>query len=393
MAPPRDAVPHGRLRVAHVTTVPDFVELILLHDLRRMRDRVDATVFCAPGPGVERIRAEGFRVETIPIARKLTPWQDVRAVWALAARLRRERFDVVHSWVPKGGLVGQLAAALAGIPVRVHSCRGLLYTPGMAPWRRRLYRGTDRLTSAIAQRTLYNSAADHATAVGDRLCAPARARYTGTGIDLTAFRATAESRASGAALRASLGIPADAPVVASVGRYVADKGYPELLRAAALVHARRPDARFVWLAPVLAGEEGMLDARAIDEAGLGGVVHRLVERQDPRAVYAAADVLVHASHREGVPRVLMEAAAMGVPLVATDIAGCREVIDAEDVGLLVPVGDAQAIADAILRTLGDPDAARARADRAAESVRARFDQDGHSARLWAVYEELVGGRA
>lgn len=380
-----------RLRVAYVTTVSDFAQLILLHDLRRLRDRVDATVVCSDGPGVAALRAEGFRVVTVPIARKLAPLADVRALWRVWRLLRRERFDVVHSWVPKGGLIGMCAGAAAGVRVRIHACRGLLYTPQMAPWQRRLFRLTDRLTYALAQRTMFNSRADREFVVGEGLIPADRARYTGTGIDLGYFARSASVDAAGADVRAALGIAPDAPVVLTVGRFVADKGYPELLQAAAAVHRARPDVRFVWVAPLLTGETGTLSDDDIRAAGLADVVHRVPQQADVRPYYAAAALLVHASHREGVPRVLMEGAAMGVPIVATDIPGCREVVGDGETGRLVPVRAPAALAAAILEALADPAAAARRAAAAEADVRARFGQDAHSERIWSLYAELVGG--
>jgi glycosyltransferase involved in cell wall biosynthesis len=378
----------ARLRVAYVTTVPEFARLILLHDLVRLRDRVEATVICAEGTGIEELRAAGVRVLTIPIRRKLSPLADLHAVWRLWRLLRRERFDVLHSWVPKGGLVGQLAGAMAGVAVRLHSCRGLLYTPEMSSWRRRLFRLTDRLTYALAHRTLFNSGADRDYVVGERLITPDRARYTGSGIDLAHFTRTSALEAEALVLRARLGLSADAPVVLTVGRFVVDKGYRELLEAARAIHTARPDLRFVWVAPTVTGESDTLSDRDIAAAGLAAIVHRVPHQDDVRPYYAMASVLAHATYREGVPRVVMEAAAMGVPIVATDIPGCREVIRAEETGLLVPDHDATALAEAILRTIGDPAATAERASGAERDVRARFSQDAHARRIWDAYDEL-----
>jgi glycosyltransferase involved in cell wall biosynthesis len=330
---------------------------------------------------------------TIPIRRKLSPWADLRAIWRLWRILRRESFDIVHSWVPKGGLVGQLAGALAGVGARVHSCRGLLYTPTMPRWRRQLFRATDRLTYALAQRTLFNSGADRDHAVADGLVAAARAINSGSGIDLLHFTPSSASEQGAAALRSRLGIDADSPIVLTVGRFVEDKGYRELIDAAAELHRARPALRFVWVAPVVTGESGTLGDADIHAAGLGGIVHRVTHQDDVRPFYAMATVLAHATHREGVPRVLMEAAAMRVPIVATDIPGCREVVRNEETALLVPPHSARELARAIGRALDDPAASAERATRAEHDVRARFSQDAHAERIWATYQDLLVGRA
>jgi glycosyltransferase involved in cell wall biosynthesis len=118
-------------------------------------------------------------------------------------------------------------------------------------------------------------------------------------------------------------------------------------------------------------------------------VIRVADRRDARPFYAMADVLVHASHREGVPRVVMEAAAMGVPVVVSDIPGCREIVRPGETGVVFPARDPDALVSAIEGVLADPARARAFAARAAADVRTRFSQDAHSTRLWEVYCELT----
>jgi glycosyltransferase involved in cell wall biosynthesis len=377
-------------RVVHVTTTPDFVRHIMIHDLRRLRPRTDATVVCADGMALADVQKEGFRVVTIPIQRKLSPVADLRTLVRLYRLLRRERPDLVHTYVPKGGLLGQMAAWLARIPHRIHSCRGLLYTPDLASWRRALLRSTDRLTNRLAQRTIYISRADRDFSVRERLCPERRARYTGSGVDLAHFDPAALPAETRTVVRHELGIPDSARLALTVGRFVVDKGYRELAEAASAVANRRPECRFLWVAPVLAGEEGALPDDFIAARGLSAVVTRLLLQHDVRRLYAASDLLVHPSYREGVPRVLMEAAAMGLPIIASDIPGCREVVDHGSSGLLVPPRSAESIASAIEALLADGAAAARMALAARRTVERRFDQDQLTERIWGVYRELLG---
>jgi glycosyltransferase involved in cell wall biosynthesis len=379
----------ARPRVAHVTTTPEFVRHILIHDLRRLRERTDATVVSAPGPDLARIAAEGFSTRTIPIRRKIAPFSDLAAIWTLTRLLRGARVDVVHSYVPKGGLVGQLAGFLARVPARVHSCRGLLYTDDLVWWRRLLYRLTDRLTNRLAHRTIYISRADRDFSVREGLCDAGKARFTGSGIDLTHFDRAAVPAGTAERVRSELGIPAASALLLTVGRFVVDKGFRELATAAASLCAERPDTRLVWVAPVLAGEEGALPDAFVAQMGLSAFVTRLPIQHDIRRLYAAADLLVHPTYREGVPRVLMEAAAMGVPIVASDIPGCREVLPADDMGYLVPPRDALALLGALRLALADPRTAAQRAVRAQASVRTEQDTDRVAERIWQVYEEML----
>jgi glycosyltransferase involved in cell wall biosynthesis len=376
-------------RVAHFTVAPEFADRIMVHDLRRLCEHEDITVICTEGPSLDRVRAEGFRVLTIPAHRKMRPWADLRSLWALWHLFRRERFDLLHSYTPKAGLLGQIAALLAGIPHRIHGCRGLLYGSAIPHWQQVIFRVTDRVTSHIAHATLYLRAADMQFSIDEGLCPPDRARLIGSGIDLARFSPSAETDALGKAWRRDLGIQPDELLVLSVGRYVAAKGYTEIGRAAALVRDEYPNVRFVWVAPVFAGEDEVLSLDLTRDAGVGDIVQTIGYVENIAPLLAAADVLVHASHREGVPRALMEAGAMGTPIVASDIAGCREVVRNGESALLFPPRDAVALADALRQVLVDRPAAQARAAVLQAEIYARFDQNALSQRVWAIHEEML----
>ncbi len=361
----------------------------MIHDLRRLRGKTDAVVICNDGPGLERVRAEGLQVVTLPIRRKIAPLSDFLTLWRLWRLLSRGRFDLVHTYTPKAGLLGQIAACLARIPNRVHSCRGLLYVNGMPRLRRTLFRLTDRVTWSLAARTIFISRADQEYAVREGLCDSSRARFTGSGVDLKYFAPDGSWARVREAVRRDLGIPADAFVFLTIGRFVGDKGYRELAEAAAALHREDPHVRFVWLAPTMGDEEGVLPASLLDDWSLRDFVIQLPYEADPRPLYIAADALVHPSYREGVPRVVMEAAAMGLPIVASDIPGCREVITPDVTGLLFAPRDSQALLGALRETLRDPQAARSRAQAARDVIRRRFDQDKLTDKVLAVYQEVV----
>jgi glycosyltransferase involved in cell wall biosynthesis len=377
--------------VVHVTTTAEFTRLILWSDLRRLAAITDQTVACADGPEVAGLRHDGVRVLTIPIRRKLAPIADLRAIVALWRVLRRERFDLLHSYVPKGGLVGQIAGWLAGVPRRVHTWHGLLYAPTMPAWQRVVLPITDRIINRLAHRVLFISEADREAALGRRLCRPDRSRLVGTGVDLARFAPDAVPPGTRARVRRELGIPPDAFLVLTVGRYVADKGFRELAEAAAMLARADVAAHFVWIAPVFEGEQGVLPDALAQRADTVGSITRLGMQDDVRPFYAAADVLALPSYREGVPKVLIEAAAMGLPIVASDIPGCRQVIRSDDTGLLVPPADARALADALMGVRTNPDQARRRAEAARRDAVDRFDDAGPVERIQAVYRELLPG--
>jgi lipopolysaccharide/colanic/teichoic acid biosynthesis glycosyltransferase len=185
-------------------------------------------------------------------------------------------------------------------------------------------------------------------------------------------------------------VPDGARVLLTVGRFVRDKGYLELATAARKLLADYRDLVLVWIAPVLGGEDGTIDESVLRDPALAGRVIRLERQSAMASAYAAADLLVHPTHREGVPRVLMEAAAAGLPIVATDIPGNREVVSEPETALLFRAGDPVSLEAAVRRALDDPAGSAARAERAGQRIRERFDQNALSGRVAAVYRELVG---
>ncbi len=381
------------LRVLYVTTTTYVVRYVLIHDVRGLRDRTDATIVCANGSDIPELRAEGLRLIPIPIRRKLSPVADVIAIWRVWRLLRRERFDLLHSYVPKGGVVGQMAAFLARVPHRIHSCRGLVYTPTTPRLKRWVIRLADRLTNALAHRTVFNSRADLDYSIQQGLCSRRTARYGGTGIDFEYYDPSRLPSDTRRQVREEIGVPPDAPLVLTIGRFVIEKGYRELADAA--VQLRRQDSRvrFVWVAPIVAGEEDVLPDALINRPKLEGCVTLLRSHRDLRPLYAAADVLAHPSYREGVPRVLMEAAAMNLPIVASDIPGCREVVTHGVTGLLCPPRDPAGLVEGLHAVLRKPAEAQRRAKAANEDVRSRFDQDVLAERLWGIYDELCSASA
>ncbi len=376
-------------RIVHIVAAPEFAHLILLPDLRLLGARHDHVVVCSPGPDADAVEAAGFQVERVNISRKIAFLRDVLAVRHLYLVLRRLQADAVHTYTPKAGLLGQIAAALVGTRCRIHSCRGLLYESKMRWWLRVICTVTDRITFALADLCLFVSSADRDFAVRERLCASRKARWTGNGVDLSRFRPLPDADRLRRDLRAELGIPDAARVFLTVGRFVIAKGYEELLSAAGRVVEENPDVYFVLVAPVLAGETGVVNLSRWHSGVLGGRILLVGRRDDIERFYCAADVLVHPSHREGVPRVLMEAGAMGLPLIAADIPGNRQVVRGAHVGRLFKVRDSAALESAIRDALRSWSATLERGVEASGLIRQSHDSACVVDRVAGEYERLL----
>ncbi len=336
-----------------------------------MRDRGgDVFGVSAPGPYADGLAAEGIR--HVPLGsstRSMNPLADLRAAAELWGILRRERPDVLHTHNPKPGLYGRVVGRLARVPIVVNTCHGLYVTePG---WKRTVLLALEGLAARFSDAELVQSEEDLDLLVRRHAYPAPRTTLLGNGVDLDRFRPdvlTADDRAK---LRAGeLAAGDDQIVVGMVGRLVAEKGLLELFEA-----AERLDDRFVVvvIGPDDPAKPDALDRATVRRAADAGV-RFLGMRDDVDRLYGAMDVFVLPSWREGFPRAAMEAAASGLPVIATDVRGCRQVVDHDVTGLLVPVRDAAALAGAVIALGDDPERRRGMGEAAVDRAREQFDE-------------------
>lgn len=364
---PAVPVPAPSLRIAHLTTVDMSLALLLGTELE-VAVKAGHQVFgiSAPGPYVERVVALGVTHAPVPtLTRSWAPGRDLAAFRELLRTIRALDLDVLHTHNPKTGVMGRIAGRLAGVPVVVNTCHGLWARPEDRLRKRAFVYGLEGLAARFSDYELFQNADDEATL--RRALKPGRHRVVGNGIDLERFRPDPDGRRR---VRAELGVGDDELLVGTIGRRVREKGLVEFADAASRLAGR---ARFVWVGP-----QDDTDPESHRAAAGGGphgdAVQYVDERADMPAVYSALDVFVLASYREGFSRASMEAAACGVPMVLTDIRGCREVGVHERHLLLVPARDATSLAAAVERLVVDP-ALRARLGASAlERARDQFDQ-------------------
>lgn len=364
---------HDPLRVAHLTTIDMSLALLLATELTVDVEAGFETVgISAPGPYVERVEALGVRHVPLPsLTRRWRPGADARAFAELVAALRELRPDVLHTHNPKTGVMGRIAGRVARVPIVVNTCHGLWARPEDS-WRRRAFvYGLEGLAARFSHYELFQNAQDEATIRW--ALKPGRHEVVGNGIDLARFTPDPEGRGR---LRREWGIPEDVLVVGAVGRRVAEKGLAEVGVAASALTGR---ARVLWVGP----DDGE------DLPGGTDDIVFVPEQSDMAAVYSAFDVFVLASYREGFSRAAMEAAACGLPMVLSDIRGCREVGEDGTHLLLAPPRDPAALTAALTRLLDDP-ALRERLGAAArERALTSFDQRAVAAASLRTYAAVA----
>ena len=380
-------------RLVHVTTTDMSLALLLGPQLRAFAAAGhDVIGMSAPGEWVGQLEADGIR--HIPLrhaTRAVALTHDARALGELRGWFRALRPDIVHTHNPKPGVYGRLAARAARVPVIVNTVHGLYATPEDRWARRAVVYTLERLAASCSHAELVQNPED--VEVLARLGIPrAKLHLLGNGIDLARFDPSSVAGDRTAALRAEMGAGPDDVVCGLVGRLVWEKGYREVFAAASRLRATAPHLRVVVIGPRDADKPDAIGDADVERARRDGVTF-LGLRHDVEALYTAMDIYVLASHREGFPRSAMEAAAMGVPVVATCIRGCRQVVDHGRTGRLVPVRDVDALADAIGALATDAGLRRSLGEAARVKAQREFDQQRVIDTTLAVYESLLARRA
>jgi glycosyltransferase involved in cell wall biosynthesis len=376
-------------RLVHVTTTDISLALLLGPQLRAFADAgMEVVGVSAPGEWTGELAAAGIAHEPLRHAtRSVDVRQDVLALGELVRLLRRLRPDIVHTHNPKPGFYGRIAARVARVPVVVNTVHGLYATENDGRARRMVVYAMERAVSVCSQAELVQNEED--VEVLRRLRVPARKLVLlGNGVDLERFRPETDARVV-AEVRASLGVTPTQVVVGMVGRLVWQKGLRELFDAAAVLRRVRPEVVIVVVGPFDPDKADALGAHDIAAAEALGNVVFAGERKDVEELYRGFDLFVLPSYREGFPRAAMEAAATALPVIATDIRGCRQVVDHGVTGLLVPVHDAGALAAAVAELAADADRRRAMGAAGRVKAEAEFDERRIVQTTLAVYERLL----
>lgn len=335
----------------------------------------DELAFELPVPGVA--------TEYLPaLARPIDPLADLRATAGLLDVVRRYRPDIIHTHHSKAGLLGRSVANLAGIP-RVHTFHGHVFEGYFSGPVSAAIVAAERLMARASTRLIVLSPLQLEDLLARGIGRRDQFEVVPLGLDLHRFRPGDRAMA-----RATLGLPADALIVVAVGRIVAIKRIDRLVRAFAIVHERHPDSRLYVIGDGTEREAAEAQAAA---AGLRGAVTFCGWRSDIPDWYAAADFVALSSDSEGTPLAIIEAAAAGRPAVATAVGGVADVVADGVTGLLAPVEDEAAFADAVLRLASDP-ALRERMGAAAPAAASRFGAERLVDDLERIYWELLEGR-
>ena len=380
--PPSPGSPSRPPRACFIVT--DSLSMVLLGTLpsRMMAAGVEVFVISSPGDRLfDQAALQGFTPVPVAMHRNVSPVRDLISCFKLIRVMRRMRPDLVDAGTPKAGLLGMLAARINRVPVTIYSLLGMRLETEQGTMRRVLTL-TERMSGRLAREVLVVSPSLRDQAIHLKLAPASKLVVLGEGalrgVDLERFAPTPEVLAESTRHRTELGIGADAPVIGFVGRFSRSKGITELLDAFAVVRHKHPDAHLILVGHVDGSEP--ISARDQDRLVHTDGVHHIGWTAETPAWFATMDFVVLPTKREGFPSVPLEAAGLSKPCVAFRATGTVDAVVDGETGVLVPQGDVDGLAGAMIRYVDDPDLCH-------EHGRA-----AHERALGAFASEVVQGR-
>jgi len=338
-------------KLCYVATIPAVVHAFLREHIVFAAKNYEVTVVCN---SVDTYLLEGInaRIIVLSLERKPSPWRDMRSLWQLFNLFHRERFDIVHSIMPKTGMLAMLAARLAFVPVRIHTFTGQVWVTKRGG-RRILLKFFDKLIGTFATCALADSPSQRDFLIGEGVLPQGKVRVLGAGsicgVNPVRFHPDTEVKRT---VRNSLGIAQNAKVILFVGRLNRDKGMLDL--AAAFHSIAKADLDVVLL--LVGAEEDVPFSRIQEICDVRDDRLRYVSfTSTPEHYMAAADIFCLPSYREGFGMTIIEAAACSVPAVASRIYGITDAVEDLETGLLFTAGDVDALVQALLKLITNND--------------------------------------
>ena len=384
-------------KLIRITTVPLSLKVLLKGQLRFMASNgFDVKGVSSEGEELREVHEnEGIAVEAITMSRKITPFQDLKSLWEMWNFLRKEKPQIVHTHTPKAGIIGMLAARLAGVPHRLHTVAGLplMEATGI---KRKILNFVEKLTYSSATRVYPNSKGLYDFILQNNFTQSNKlkiiANGSSNGINTTFFSPAQVSEIEKVALREKLNIQPDDFVFVFVGRIVSDKGINELIKAfSELQTAENNELTGIKLLLVggLESDLDPLNPETLAEINQNKDIISAGFQQDVRPFFAISDALAFPSYREGFPNVVMQAGAMGLPSIVSDINGCNEIIVEGENGLIIPSKNVEKLKEKMLTLARDKNLYIKLKENSRRMIENRYEQSVVWKALLEEYEGLL----
>ena len=338
-------------KICFVTTSPLIANFFLRPHLLSLVKNFDVTLAVAQPGEVPLLPLPGISVEGLCIRRTVAPLSDIASLLKLVRVFRRHRFDLVHSFGPKAGLLGAVAGRMAGVPFRLHTFTGQVWA-NLQGFSRKLFRNVDRITAFFATNLLADSASQRQFLINEKTVTAKKitvlASGSVNGVNLERFKPNPRARTS---LREALHIDESDRVILFLGRLKRDKGVLDLADIIDSVVSEEPKTFFLFVGP----DEECLRKEIQKRASKSSKRISLLEyTQTPEECLAASDILCLPSYREGFGSVIIEGAACGIPSVASRIYGITDAVVDNVTGLLFQSGDTKDLKNKLLKLVQNP---------------------------------------
>ncbi len=377
-------------RLAIVSAIDITLKVLLLAQIKAAQKAgFEVHGICTKGPNFEMLQNLGVRMYPVLIKRSISPISDLAAVWKMYSYFRQERMDVVHTHTPKCSLLGQLAAKLAGVPVIVNTVHGFYFHENMKLLSRWFYVTMEWVAAKCSTRILSQNPEDVETAVKLGICKKGKIELLGNGVDLSKFAPKRFDERFKKEKRKEIGIPECAIIVGIIGRLVKEKGYLELFEAFCNIIKKHGNVWLVIIGPEETEKADRISADVFKQYGIESRTFYLGSRDDIPELLSCFDIYALPSWREGFPRSAIEAAAMSLPIVTTNIRGCRQVVEDGVNGILVQTMDSVGLEQALGRLIDDTKLRKDMGQAGYKKAQKEFDEQQVVKRLTRVYEELL----
>ena len=378
-------------KIIRSTTIPSSLVSFCTGQLKDLSKKYEVVAVSSPGEALEQIhKSDGVRVIAVPMERHISIFKDLKSLWQMVRVFREEKPYLVHSMTPKAGLICMMAAWMARVPRRVHTFTGLIW-PTSTGLKRRILMLTDMIVCGCATHIIpegqgvMNDLRNYITKKPMKVLGNGNVR----GIDLDFWKMTDDLRKNVENLKKSYDL-VNCFTFVFVGRIVGDKGINELVEAFSRLIKDHDNVRLM-----LVGDfEAELDPLSENTQTIIDATPQILAvgpqcGENLKAHYAASDCFVFPSYREGFPNTPIEAGAMGLPSIVTDINGSREIIENEKNGLIIPSKDANALYDAMKRMVEDGPMRQRMASVSRSMIASRFEQSFVRKCLYDFYDEIM----
>jgi glycosyltransferase involved in cell wall biosynthesis len=383
----------SKFNIARISTVPFFVVTQLSNQIKMIASEgANVSVVASHGRELDSLNdLSGVRCFPINIPRAISPLADFLALLRLIIFFNSERIQIAHSTTPKAGLLTAIAAFLARVPIRLHTFTGQPWV-NMRGSKRLLARVSDKLIGMLNTRCYTDSASQRDFLINEKIVNSAKLFLIGSGslagVDVNRFDSFRFSDSDLFQTRESLGLPEDAFILIFIGRITADKGVCELLEAFKSVSLVCKNVHLLLVGPI-DENSGVQGRNVLEDAEKIPSLHILGYTNSPEKYLSIADILCLPSYREGFGTVVIEAAAMGIPTIGSDIYGLSDAIVNGETGLLVPARDSRSLSEAILRLLEDKNLRKRLGSAARFRAKKEFSSEKVSKLLIAEYDSLL----